>query len=64
MSAGLESIDFAGKLADRQSKVPTVDGYRATKLELRFGGAATLDQTSKDDLELLTAARLGGARSG
>jgi hypothetical protein len=59
MSATLESIDFAGKIDDRQSKVPALDGYRATNLKLRFSGAATLDQTSKDDLDILAAARLG-----
>lgn len=59
MSAVLEEIDFAGKIDERQSQVPGVDGYTATKLELRFNGAATLDSTAADDLALLEGGRLG-----
>ena len=39
--------------------VPTMNGYKAAKLELRFSGSGKLDRTSLDDVELLEAARLG-----
>jgi hypothetical protein len=39
--------------------VPTMDGYKAVSLELRFSGTGRLDRTSLDDLELLEADRLG-----
>jgi hypothetical protein len=39
--------------------IPSLDGFRAVELELRFSGAGKLDRTSVDDLELLEAARLG-----
>jgi hypothetical protein len=39
--------------------IPAMDGYRATKLDLRFAGSGSLDRTSLDDLELLEAGRLG-----
>jgi hypothetical protein len=39
--------------------IPTLDGRKATKLNIRFSGAGSLDRTSEDDLALLEAARLG-----
>lgn len=39
--------------------VPKIDGYRATKLDIRFFGRCVLDRTSDDDLALLEAMRMG-----
>ncbi len=39
--------------------IPRLDGYRATKLNIRFSGSGLLDRTSEDDLALLEAMRLG-----
>jgi hypothetical protein len=39
--------------------IPTLDGHRAVKLNIRFSGAGSLDRTSENDLALLEAARLG-----
>jgi len=39
--------------------IPTQDGYKATRLDIRFSGSGLLDRTSEDDLALLEAMRLG-----
>lgn len=39
--------------------IPALDDHRAAKVSLRFSGSASLDHTSRDDLELLKALRLG-----
>jgi len=38
--------------------IPTLDGHRATHLDIRFSGSGSLDRTSEDDLALLEAMRL------
>jgi hypothetical protein len=40
-------------------EVPTIDGFRAAKCSLRFGGSGSLDRTSSEDVELMKAARMG-----
>ena len=39
--------------------VPTLDGHKAARCQLRFSGAGELDRTSADDVALMQAARLG-----
>ncbi len=39
--------------------IPMQDGYKATRLDIRFSGSGLLDRTSEDDLALLEAMRLG-----
>jgi len=39
--------------------IPTLDGYKAARLDLRFSGSGILDRTNEDDPALLEAARLG-----
>jgi len=39
--------------------IPTLDGHRATQLDIRFSGSGSLDRTSEDDLALLEAMRIG-----
>ena len=39
--------------------IPSLDGFKAARLDLRFSGSGSLDRTSEDDLALLEAARLG-----
>jgi hypothetical protein len=39
--------------------IPSLDGRKATNLDIRFSGSGSLDRTSADDLALLEAARLG-----
>jgi hypothetical protein len=39
--------------------LPTMDGHRAVRLDIRFSGSGVLDRTSDDDLALLEAMRLG-----
>jgi hypothetical protein len=39
--------------------IPKMDGFKATRLDLRFSGSGILDRTNVDDLALLEAARLG-----
>ena len=38
---------------------PTLDGRKATNLDIRFSGSGSLDRTSEDDLALLEAMRIG-----
>ena len=39
--------------------IPTLDGRKATQLDIRFAGSGSLDRTSEDDLALLEAMRIG-----
>jgi hypothetical protein len=39
--------------------IPTLDGRKATNLDIRFSGSGSLDRTSEDDLALLEAMRIG-----
>ena len=39
--------------------IPTLDDRKATKLDIRFSGAASLDRTPEDDLAVLEAMRIG-----
>jgi hypothetical protein len=41
--------------------IPGVDGFRASKLTVRFVGVIDLDKTSTDDVDFVNALRLGGA---
>lgn len=56
------TIELADDVFDAASyalPIPTQDGYKATRLDIRFSGSGLLDRTSEDDLELLAAMRLG-----
>lgn len=56
----LAEVDFSPEsYRDHAAAVPSMDGFKAAKLELRFGGSGFLDRTSGDDIALLEAARLG-----
>lgn len=56
LDEALDDKTFAGAY-DRH--VPTLDGRRATKFDVRFSGSGSLDSTSDDDLQLLEAMRIG-----
>jgi hypothetical protein len=52
-----DSVFDAASYKRHMQSIPSMDGYRAAKLELRFSGSGILDRTSADDIELL---RVGG----
>lgn len=54
-----EATFSASSYANHVKAIPTMDGRRATNLDIRFSGSGSLDHTSVDDLELLEAMRLG-----
>ena len=61
-AAALTPVDLDDEIFSAASydlPIPRMDGYKATKLELRFSGSGHLDRTSLNDVELLEAARLG-----
>ncbi len=39
--------------------IPSLDGHKAPRLDIRFSGSGPLDRTSEDDLALLEAMRIG-----
>ena len=56
----IESIDFAGEIAERQMEIPGLDGYRAEKLVVSLsGGDEYTDVTQADDVEFVRSFNLG-----
>jgi hypothetical protein len=56
----LAEVDFSAESYKRHADaIPSQDGFTSTRLELRLSGTALLDRTSRDDVALLEAARLG-----
>jgi len=56
----IESIDFAGEIAERQMEIPGLDGYRAEKLVVSLsGGVEFNDVTQADDVEFVRSLKLG-----
>ena len=61
MAAPAETA-FDDALADVGYKpltIPSMDGRRATELDIRFSGSGSLEPADEDDLALLEAMRLG-----
>ena len=59
MATTIESDEATFAPASYKLDVPSLDGHRAARCALRFSGNAPLDRTSADDVELMSAARLG-----
>jgi hypothetical protein len=60
MTAVATEPDFSAESYRRHANaIPSMDGHRATTLNIRFSGRGVLDRTSEDDLALLEAMRLG-----
>jgi len=57
MALALDDVVFSAE--SYTLNIPTLDGFKAAKLDLRFTGSGILDRTNEDDLALLEAARLG-----
>jgi hypothetical protein len=61
ISAAVSVVDgdfSAESYAAHVGALPSLDGYRSRKCDLRFGGVGALDRTSESDVELMRAARL------
>jgi hypothetical protein len=59
MTTALESDEIMFSPESYRLEVRSIDGYRAAKCSLRFGGSGSIDRTSADDVELMKAARMG-----
>jgi hypothetical protein len=62
MSAPAIALDLDEEIFSTSAydlNIPSLDGRKATNLDIRFSGSGSLDRTSADDLALLEAARLG-----
>jgi len=60
MTAVATEPEFSAESYRRHANaIPSMDGQRATTLNIRFSGSGVLDHTSADDLALLEAMRLG-----
>jgi hypothetical protein len=62
MSVAVAPTDIDDVVFDASAydlNIPTLDGRKATNLDIRFSGSGRLDRTSADDLALLEAMRIG-----
>jgi hypothetical protein len=59
VATALEPDEIVFSPESYRLEIPTLDGHRAARCALRFSGSASLDRTSSDDVELMSAARLG-----
>jgi hypothetical protein len=56
---GLALDDEIFSVESYRLNIPSLDGIKATRLDIRFSGSGSLDRTSEDDLALLEAMRIG-----
>ena len=60
-TTALTPIDLDDEIFSADSyrlNIPSLDGRKATRLDIRFAGSGSLDRTSADDLALLEAMRI------
>jgi hypothetical protein len=56
---GLALDDEIFSVESYRLNIPSLDGIKATRLDIRFSGSGSLDRTSENDLALLEAMRIG-----